>query len=153
MMSALRILFGLLIGLCLLLAVIPLYSVPVPDGIGPHWSTVFDLPSDWYILPSGMFGGRWLSHASILLIRYTMLLLICGIVTICVFKRFRLHWLPLLFLGAVSGDLAFHRFYPRLADAMVSPLGFGFLVAFCVVSFALMFVIIFIETHEIQPSA
>jgi hypothetical protein len=144
-------------GLCLLLAVTPLYSVPVPEGIGigPHWSTVFDLPSDWYMYSSsGRIGGwRWLSHASIFLIRYGLLLLVSGIVTLCVFKRFRLHWVPLLILGGMSAYLAFHRFYPEFAYALVNSLGFGFLVAFCVVSFALMFVSIFTETHEIQPSA
>jgi hypothetical protein len=128
------------LSLCLLLAAVPLYFIGVPEGTGPHWSTVFDLPSDWYLLPSGMIGGRWLSHASVLLMRYAMLLLVGGIVTICVFKRFPLRWLPLLFLGTLSAALAFHRFYPHLGDGMVSPLGFGLLVALCVVSFCLVLI-------------
>lgn len=125
------------LSLCLLLAIIPLYFVAVPEGVGPHWSTVFDLPSDWYVLPSGMIDGRWLPHTSVLLMRYAMLLLVGGIIAICVFKRFRLRWLPLLILGLLSTELAFHRYYPKLGDGTVSSLGFGLLVALCVVSFCL----------------
>jgi hypothetical protein len=138
--------------LCLLLAVVPLYFIGVPEGIGPHWSTVFDLPSDWYLLPSGMAGGRWLPYASILLMRYAMLLLIGGIVAICVFKRFSFRWLPLLILGVLSAALAFHRFYPGLGDGTVRSLGFGLLVALCVGSFCLV-LLHFVETHESQPDA
>ena len=126
------------LSLCLLLAVVPLYFIGVPEGIGPHWSTVFDLPSDWYLLPSGMIGGRWLPYASVLLMRYAMFLLVAGIVAVCVFKRFRLRWLPLLILGILCAALAFQRFYPELGDGMVSSLGFGLLVALGVVSLCLV---------------
>jgi hypothetical protein len=129
---------GLLaLSLCLLLAIVPLYFVWQPDGIGPHWSTVFDLPSDWYILSSHLIGGRGLPLAAIFLMRYALLLLVGGIVAICVFKRFRLRWLPLLMLGIITAQLAFDRFYPILGQG-INSLGFVLLVALCVDSFFLV---------------
>jgi len=138
--------------LCLLLAVVPLYYVGVPEGIGPHWSTVFDLPSDWYLLPSGMLGGRWLPYASILGLRCAMLLLTGITIALCVFKRFRFRWLPLLILGVLSTGLAFYGFYPRLGDGTVRPLGFGLLVAACVSTFWLV-LLHFAGTRGSPPEA
>ena len=124
--------------LCLLLAVIPLYFVPVPDGLGPHWSTVFDLPSDWYCLSSGLIGGRWLPHATVLLLRYATLLLVGGTISICVFKRFRLRWVPLLFLGLLTAELTLCHFLPRLGDTNMNPVAFGLLAALSATCFCLV---------------
>ena len=124
--------------LCLLLAIIPLYFVPVPDGLGPHWSTVFDLASDWYCLGSGLIGGRWLPHATVLFLRCATFLLVVGLFAACVFKSFRLRWLPLLLLGILAAELVLHRFLPRLGDTSVNPLAFGLLAALSAACFCLV---------------
>jgi len=70
--------------------------------------------------------------------RYGTLLIVMGIISICMLKRFSLRWLPLLVLGLVSDWLVIVRFYPKVGGDEINMAGFSLLIGFCLASFTLL---------------